>query len=253
MNADIDDPKIQMRRGEVLIGGPSITDGYLVDAASPDPELVKKNEEDFIEVVYKPHTPPHHHTPPKSCGMDGTHAQTCRRIGVAFFTTTRHGPHPARRGSSRSRACATSARATSASSRTRARSRSSTERRISSRCKRGSLGRSFESIGHLVTRHAVPLVARHSAHTNTHAHAHTHAHTHTHFFKRRACCRNVCHTYRSNVGGPRRRGVRDAAATRLERTRSPAVESDRVGGRTPPRRHDGGELAGGNGRRRWQR
>jgi len=51
MNADKDDPKIGMRRGEVLIGGPSITDGYLVDASNPDPELVKKNSEDFVEIA----------------------------------------------------------------------------------------------------------------------------------------------------------------------------------------------------------
>jgi len=46
-NADEHDPAVGMRRGEVLIGGPTVCMGYLVDAASPDAEVVKKNAEDF--------------------------------------------------------------------------------------------------------------------------------------------------------------------------------------------------------------
>merc|ERR1719240_829579 len=42
--------EIGMRRGEVLIGGPTVCDGYLVDKANPDPEIVKKNEEDFVTI-----------------------------------------------------------------------------------------------------------------------------------------------------------------------------------------------------------
>ena len=38
--ADASDPAIGMRRGEILIGGPTVCSGYLVDAASPDPEVV---------------------------------------------------------------------------------------------------------------------------------------------------------------------------------------------------------------------
>jgi len=48
--ADKDDPKIGMRRGEVLIGGPTVCKGYLVDAANPDPEIVQKNVEDFVTI-----------------------------------------------------------------------------------------------------------------------------------------------------------------------------------------------------------
>ena len=36
-----------MPRGEVLIGGPQVCVGYLVDAANPDPEVVAKNKTDF--------------------------------------------------------------------------------------------------------------------------------------------------------------------------------------------------------------
>jgi len=48
-NADKDGP-IGMRRGEILIGGPSICDGYLVDKEAPDMDIVKKNEEDFVTI-----------------------------------------------------------------------------------------------------------------------------------------------------------------------------------------------------------
>lgn len=49
-NADALDPKIGMRRGEILIGGPTVCKGYLVDPAAPDPEVVKKNKEDFLTI-----------------------------------------------------------------------------------------------------------------------------------------------------------------------------------------------------------
>ena len=58
-NADLDTPikdakgnevLIGMRRGEVLIGGPSVCDGYLVDPSDPDPDIVKKNKEDFVTI-----------------------------------------------------------------------------------------------------------------------------------------------------------------------------------------------------------
>jgi len=36
-----------MPRGEILIGGPSVCQGYLVDPKDPDPEVIKKNAEEF--------------------------------------------------------------------------------------------------------------------------------------------------------------------------------------------------------------
>merc|ERR1711998_82063 len=45
-----DNPEIGMRRGEVLIGGPTVCDGYLVDKDDPDPEIVAKNEEEFVTI-----------------------------------------------------------------------------------------------------------------------------------------------------------------------------------------------------------
>jgi len=50
LNADKDKPEIGMRRGEVLIGGPSVSLGYLIDPENPDPELEKKNEEDWVTI-----------------------------------------------------------------------------------------------------------------------------------------------------------------------------------------------------------
>merc|ERR1711908_270882 len=38
---------IGMPRGEVLIGGPTVCQGYYVDKKKPDADVVKKNEEDF--------------------------------------------------------------------------------------------------------------------------------------------------------------------------------------------------------------
>jgi len=49
-NSDKDNPEIGMRRGEVLIGGPTVSLGYLVDEESPDPEIIKKNEEDYVTI-----------------------------------------------------------------------------------------------------------------------------------------------------------------------------------------------------------
>jgi long-chain acyl-CoA synthetase len=49
-NADIDKPEIGKRRGEVLIGGPTVAQGYLIDAENPDPEIQKKNAEDFVTI-----------------------------------------------------------------------------------------------------------------------------------------------------------------------------------------------------------
>jgi len=49
-NADVHKPEVGMRRGEVLIGGPTVAQGYLVDEQNPDPELVKKNFEDFVTI-----------------------------------------------------------------------------------------------------------------------------------------------------------------------------------------------------------
>ena len=39
-----------MRRGEVLVGGPTVSLGYLVDVKNPDPEIQEKNDEDFITI-----------------------------------------------------------------------------------------------------------------------------------------------------------------------------------------------------------
>mmetsp|Transcript_15380 Transcript_15380/g.38770 ORF Transcript_15380/g.38770 Transcript_15380/m.38770 type:complete len:685 (+) Transcript_15380:438-2492(+) len=49
-NIDKDDPKIGMRRGEVLIGGPAVCQGYFISPSKPDHETVKKNKEDFVMI-----------------------------------------------------------------------------------------------------------------------------------------------------------------------------------------------------------
>jgi long-subunit acyl-CoA synthetase (AMP-forming) len=50
LNADKDDKDIGMRRGEVLIGGPMVCQGYLVTAAMPDKEVDAKNRDDFVTI-----------------------------------------------------------------------------------------------------------------------------------------------------------------------------------------------------------
>jgi len=49
-NADVDDPSIGRRRGEVLLGGPAICKGYYVDETDPDPAIVEKNRDDFCTI-----------------------------------------------------------------------------------------------------------------------------------------------------------------------------------------------------------
>jgi len=50
VNADRLNPKIGMRRGEVLVGGPTVSIGYLVDDANPDPEVLSKNQ-DWVTIA----------------------------------------------------------------------------------------------------------------------------------------------------------------------------------------------------------
>ncbi|KAJ8604235.1 hypothetical protein CTAYLR_009222 [Chrysophaeum taylorii] len=50
LNADLQNPNIGRRRGEVLIGGPATCEGYYVDKWRPDPAIAKKNKEDFMVV-----------------------------------------------------------------------------------------------------------------------------------------------------------------------------------------------------------
>jgi len=49
-NADLHAEGIGMRRGEVLVGGPTVALGYLIDEKNVDVEIQKKNEEDFITI-----------------------------------------------------------------------------------------------------------------------------------------------------------------------------------------------------------
>jgi len=49
-NSDAKNHQIGMPRGEVLIGGPSVTIGYWIDPENPDPEVAEKNSTDFVEV-----------------------------------------------------------------------------------------------------------------------------------------------------------------------------------------------------------
>merc|ERR1711990_230811 len=39
-----------MARGEVLVGGATVSVGYFVDEENPDPEIVKKNNEEFVVI-----------------------------------------------------------------------------------------------------------------------------------------------------------------------------------------------------------
>jgi len=48
--ADVKNPDIGMPRGEILIGGPTVCQGYLVDKADPDPDVVEKNETEFTTI-----------------------------------------------------------------------------------------------------------------------------------------------------------------------------------------------------------
>jgi len=47
LRADAENPAIGMPRGEVLIGGPMVSLGYLIDPSNPDKEVVKKNETEY--------------------------------------------------------------------------------------------------------------------------------------------------------------------------------------------------------------
>jgi long-subunit acyl-CoA synthetase (AMP-forming) len=46
--SDADDPAIGMPRGEILIGGSMVCQGYLVDPNDPDPDVVAKNKTEFV-------------------------------------------------------------------------------------------------------------------------------------------------------------------------------------------------------------
>jgi long-subunit acyl-CoA synthetase (AMP-forming) len=50
MNSDKDKAEDGMPRGEVLIGGPCVSEGYYVSGKNPSAELQKKNAEDWLEV-----------------------------------------------------------------------------------------------------------------------------------------------------------------------------------------------------------
>mmetsp|Transcript_42418 Transcript_42418/g.98249 ORF Transcript_42418/g.98249 Transcript_42418/m.98249 type:complete len:704 (+) Transcript_42418:70-2181(+) len=50
MNSDLDKEGIKMRRGEVLIGGPTVAQGYWIDQKDVDADVAKKNEEDFTTI-----------------------------------------------------------------------------------------------------------------------------------------------------------------------------------------------------------
>jgi len=50
MNSDKNKPEVGMPRGEVLIGGPCVSEGYYINEKNPNAELKKKNAEDWIEV-----------------------------------------------------------------------------------------------------------------------------------------------------------------------------------------------------------
>jgi len=49
-NSDEKNPEIGMRRGEVLIGGPAVSQGYFIADKNPNEDLVTKNKEDWVEI-----------------------------------------------------------------------------------------------------------------------------------------------------------------------------------------------------------
>jgi len=49
-NSDEKNPEIGMRRGEVLIGGPALSQGYFISEKNPSEDLVQKNKEDWIDI-----------------------------------------------------------------------------------------------------------------------------------------------------------------------------------------------------------
>jgi len=50
LDADKDNLEIKMRRGEVLVGGPTVCQGYFEGDETPDPEIAKKNKEEFVTI-----------------------------------------------------------------------------------------------------------------------------------------------------------------------------------------------------------
>jgi len=46
--SDANKPGVEMPRGEILIGGPMVCMGYLVDPSNPDPDVVAKNKTEFV-------------------------------------------------------------------------------------------------------------------------------------------------------------------------------------------------------------
>merc|ERR1712137_293531 len=50
MNSDKDKPEFGMRRGEILIGGPTVSQGYFISPTRPNEELRKKNQEDWVTI-----------------------------------------------------------------------------------------------------------------------------------------------------------------------------------------------------------
>jgi len=48
--SDKDKKDVGMPRGEVLIGGPMVTPGYLVDDQHPDEDVIKKNETEYVTI-----------------------------------------------------------------------------------------------------------------------------------------------------------------------------------------------------------
>ena len=115
-NSDLNKEGVRARRGEVLIGGPSIATAYLVDSKKPDPEVVKKNEEDFVDID-----------------------------GIRYFCTGDIGEHAPRRDRLAPPPSPNAPARSQASTRSSVTSRSSTGRRTWSSCSRASTSRSRRS------------------------------------------------------------------------------------------------------------